>query len=162
MGERSCTRTNNVNIGHRGCSGDHRDRRLRVATPDGCRLVRPLGRCNARFRIGGSRLASAHRPRSGLLDHPCAGVVVGVVNGFVVVNLGVDSFIATLGMSSILAAFTYWLIRGLQIVGGISPAFLNIARPTYCLPLPPCSSGRPRSNPVVRTCSGRSSPSICW
>lgn len=33
-----------------------------------------------------------------------AGVVIGVVNGFVVVRLGVSSFIATLGMGSIVAA----------------------------------------------------------
>ncbi|MDF2443066.1 MAG: ribose transport system permease protein [Subtercola sp.] len=56
------------------------------------------------------------------------GAIVGAINGFVVLNLGVDSFIATLGMSSILAAFTYWLTGGLQIVDGIAPGFLAIAR----------------------------------
>jgi ribose transport system permease protein len=33
------------------------------------------------------------------------GLTIGAVNGFIVVGLGVDSFIATLGMGSVLAAF---------------------------------------------------------
>lgn len=45
------------------------------------------------------------------------GVVVGLVNGFVVVRLEVNSFIATLGMSSILAAAAYWITGGNQLVG---------------------------------------------
>jgi ribose transport system permease protein len=40
---------------------------------------------------------------------------VGVFNGFVVNNLHVDSFIATLGTSSLLAALSYWVCNGGQI-----------------------------------------------
>jgi ribose transport system permease protein len=41
--------------------------------------------------------------------------VVGVFNGFVVNNLHVDSFIATLGSSSLLAALSYWVCNGGQV-----------------------------------------------
>ncbi len=51
------------------------------------------------------------------------GVAVGSINGYVVVRLKVDSFIATLGMSSILAAGAYWVTGGQQIVNGISSHF---------------------------------------
>jgi ribose transport system permease protein len=40
---------------------------------------------------------------------------VGVFNGFVVNNLHVNSFIATLGTSSLLAALSYWVCNGGQI-----------------------------------------------
>ncbi|MCW2785394.1 MAG: lsrD [Marmoricola sp.] len=59
-----------------------------------------------------------------------AGALVGVVNGFVVVRLEVDSFIATLGMSSILAAGAYWITGGQQLVGGVSQKFLNLGQNT--------------------------------
>ena len=56
-----------------------------------------------------------------------AGVLVGLVNGFVVVRLGVDSFIATLGMSSILLGVEEFINGGQQIVQGISPSFTSLA-----------------------------------
>ena len=51
---------------------------------------------------------------------------IGAVNGFVVVRLKVSSFIATLGMSSLLLAATYWITDGKQIVSGFSAAFLDL------------------------------------
>lgn len=54
-----------------------------------------------------------------------AAAFIGVVNGLVVVKLKVDSFIATLGMGSILAAAAYWITDGQQIVTGISPTFID-------------------------------------
>ncbi|GAA1003730.1 sugar ABC transporter permease [Acrocarpospora pleiomorpha] len=45
------------------------------------------------------------------------GLVIGVVNGVVIVGLQVSSFIATLGMSSVLAAIAYWITDGNQLVG---------------------------------------------
>jgi ribose transport system permease protein len=51
---------------------------------------------------------------------------VGVVNGFVVVRLKVNSFIATLGMSSLLVAAEYWITDGKQIVSGFSEGFLSL------------------------------------
>jgi ribose transport system permease protein len=52
--------------------------------------------------------------------------VVGAINGFVVVKLKVNSFIATLGMSSLLLAAAYWITDGKQIVSGFSEAFLDL------------------------------------
>jgi ribose transport system permease protein len=51
---------------------------------------------------------------------------VGAINGFVVVGLKVNSFIATLGMSSLLLALTYWITDGKQIVSGFSDRFLEL------------------------------------
>jgi ribose transport system permease protein len=51
---------------------------------------------------------------------------VGAINGFVVVKLKVSSFIATLGMSSLLLAAAYWITDGKQIVSGFSEGFLEL------------------------------------
>ncbi|OZF40246.1 ABC transporter permease [Rhodococcus sp. 14-2483-1-2] len=65
------------------------------------------------------------------------GAVIGAVNGFVVVKLKVDSFIATLGMSSILLAGTYWVTDGKQITEGFTDGFLDLgSKPFLGLPLP--------------------------
>lgn len=56
------------------------------------------------------------------------GVLVGAINGFIVVKVGVDSFVATLGMSSILAAGTYWILQGQLIVDGLDAAFVEAGR----------------------------------
>ncbi|MFC8436491.1 ABC transporter permease [Streptomyces sp. NPDC057253] len=44
------------------------------------------------------------------------GLGVGVVNSALVVGVGVDSFIATLGTSSLLSAFAYWITEGNQVI----------------------------------------------
>ncbi|KZF00852.1 MULTISPECIES: ABC transporter permease [unclassified Rhodococcus (in: high G+C Gram-positive bacteria)] len=65
------------------------------------------------------------------------GALIGAVNGFVVVKLKVDSFIATLGMSSILLAGTYWVTDGKQITEGFTDGFLDLgSKPFLGLPLP--------------------------
>jgi ribose transport system permease protein len=46
-----------------------------------------------------------------------AGGVVGLVNGLLVVRARIDSFIATLGMSSILLAMIAWVTSSRQILG---------------------------------------------
>lgn len=66
-------------------------------------------------------------------------VLVGAINAFSVVVLRVNSFIATLAMSSILVALVLWISKGNQIVTGISQTFINsgqnqlfgIALPVY-------------------------------
>jgi ribose transport system permease protein len=63
-------------------------------------------------------------PLLGALLAVLVGAAVGAVNGLVVVRLRVDSFIATLAMSSVLAAGAYWVTGGQQIVEGISPDFV--------------------------------------
>lgn len=45
------------------------------------------------------------------------GVVVGNLNGFLVVKVKIDSFIATLGMSSVLTAFAVWRSNNRSILG---------------------------------------------
>ena len=54
------------------------------------------------------------------------GALVGAVNGLVMTRLHIDSFITTLGMSSILAAATYWISGGFPIQTGISPSLIAI------------------------------------
>jgi ribose transport system permease protein len=67
-----------------------------------------------------------HTPLVGAVLAVLLGTLTGAANGFVVVRLHVDSFIATLGSGSILAACTYWISNGQQIVTGISPNFLKL------------------------------------
>jgi ribose transport system permease protein len=54
------------------------------------------------------------------------GAAIGAVNGLVVTVLHVDSFITTLGMSSILAAGTYWVSGGFPIQTGISKDLITV------------------------------------
>jgi ribose transport system permease protein len=77
--------------------------------------------------------------------HPVLSVVaaiavaaaVGAINGIVVVRFRVNSFIATLGMSSILAAAAYWVVDGQTITEGFSEKFLNLGtKQLFGLPLP--------------------------
>ena len=64
------------------------------------------------------------------------GLAVGLVNGIVVVRFKVDSFIATLGMSSVLTGLTEWLTKNQQIVG-ISNGFKKIATlKPFGIPIP--------------------------
>jgi ribose transport system permease protein len=54
------------------------------------------------------------------------GLIVGNVNGFLVVRIKIDSFIATLGMSSILTAFAVWRSNNRSILG-FPEGFKNLA-----------------------------------
>jgi ribose transport system permease protein len=55
-----------------------------------------------------------------------AGAVVGLGSGWLVVRARIDSFIATLGVSSILLAVISWISGDQQIIG-LSNSFANIA-----------------------------------
>ncbi|HEY4826960.1 MAG TPA: ABC transporter permease [Solirubrobacteraceae bacterium] len=57
----------------------------------------------------------------------CSGVLIGLANSFVIVRLGVDSFIATLAASSVLEALMQVINGGEQITQGISSGFTNLA-----------------------------------
>jgi ribose transport system permease protein len=46
-----------------------------------------------------------------------AGALIGTFNGLLVVRVRIDSFIATLGVSSVLLAMTAWISGGQQILG---------------------------------------------
>jgi ribose transport system permease protein len=56
------------------------------------------------------------------------GLAVGTVNGFVVTKLKVNSFIATLAMASIVEAVIFGVTDGRQIVGYMSPNFLELGQ----------------------------------
>lgn len=57
------------------------------------------------------------------------GAFIGAVNGFVVVKLKVHSFIATLAMSSIIAAAIQWISGGRQISStGVTSGFTDLGR----------------------------------
>jgi ribose transport system permease protein len=55
------------------------------------------------------------------------GVAVGLVNSVLVVKIGVDSFVATLGSYTSLAGLSY-LITDSRIISGASDGFINLAR----------------------------------
>ena len=56
------------------------------------------------------------------------GAGIGAINGFFVARVGVNSFVATLGMSSILLALTA-KISGNQFIGPLPSGFTNIVTP---------------------------------
>ncbi|MFI0447417.1 ABC transporter permease [Actinomadura sp. 6N118] len=65
------------------------------------------------------------------------GAGIGALNGFIVVELRVNSFIGTLGVSSVLAGAAYWVTNGQQIVEGVSVNFLDFGGfQWWGLPLP--------------------------
>jgi ribose transport system permease protein len=65
-----------------------------------------------------------------------AGALVGLANGLLVVRIKIDSFIATLGVSSILAALTDWVSDSQQILG-LPSGFQSLATTTiFGLALP--------------------------
>ena len=55
-----------------------------------------------------------------------AGVLVGLINGVFVAIIGINSLIATLGMSSVLLAFTE-LVSNFQFIGPVPSGFQNAA-----------------------------------
>jgi ribose transport system permease protein len=53
-----------------------------------------------------------------------AGVLIGVVNGALIVGLGLDAFIVTLGTSTLLQGLTFW-ISSSQTLSGISQGLVD-------------------------------------
>lgn len=58
------------------------------------------------------------------------GCIVGAINGLVVL-FGIDSFIATLGMSSVLSAAAYWVTNGQPLANGISTSFVAFSAKSW-------------------------------
>lgn len=58
------------------------------------------------------------------------GCLIGLVNGIVVIRFGVNSFIATLGMGSILVAFAYKLLNGTPIYSGLPSMMSDLGQKT--------------------------------
>ncbi len=55
------------------------------------------------------------------------GLLVGALNGGLVARARLDSFIVTLGVSSVLSAFVVWVSSDEQIVGNPTASFANLA-----------------------------------
>lgn len=67
----------------------------------------------------------------------CVGAAVGAVNSILIIVFRINSFIATLGMSSILGAMVYWVSGNQPIVSGISPGFVRLGQgDLWGIPLP--------------------------
>ena len=65
-----------------------------------------------------------------------AGALVGLVNGLVVTQLRVSSFIATLAMGTIVVGVNFWYNGGVTISTGIPDGFIQLGRLTFVgLPL---------------------------
>jgi ribose transport system permease protein len=76
-------------------------------------------------------------PAAAIAMTVAAGLIIGAVNAFVVVGLRVNSFIATLGTSSILIALQNWVTGGQQITTGIPEGFKDVGRTTILtIPIP--------------------------
>ncbi len=66
----------------------------------------------------------------------CGGLT-GLINGLLVEVAQIDSFIATLGIGTILYALALWLTDGRQVVGSLSPGFLAInSTSVFGIPIP--------------------------
>jgi ribose transport system permease protein len=57
-----------------------------------------------------------------------ACAVVGVVSGFIIVRLHVNSFIATLGVSQIVLAVALFISKNEQLVGAFPQSYLNLGQ----------------------------------
>ena len=87
--------------------------------------------------VGSLMSNSGWSPTAAILATLLLGAGIGAINAFVIVKLRVDSFIATLGMTSILAALTYRLLDGQDIVGGIPQGFTDLGQSQlFGIPLP--------------------------
>ncbi len=67
-------------------------------------------------------------PAVAILVTLCFAVVIGLVNGLLVVVLQVDAFVATLGTSSIVAGIALAYSDGKTIFGDVPPSFTDLAR----------------------------------
>jgi len=65
------------------------------------------------------------------------GLAIGAINGLLVEYAKIDSFIATLGVGTIMYGFANWYTAGRQIVVVLPPAFLAVNQASFLgIPLP--------------------------
>jgi ribose transport system permease protein len=81
--------------------------------------------------VGTLMAKSGWSPAPAILVALLVGVVIGAVNAWIIVKLRVDSFIATLGTSSILTALTYKLLNGTDIFEGIPDSFTKLGQTQF-------------------------------
>ena len=66
-----------------------------------------------------------------------AGVLIGLINGLLVQVAKIDSFIATLGIGTVIYGIANWYTNGQQIVGNLPDGFIAISNTTVLgVPLP--------------------------
>ena len=66
-----------------------------------------------------------------------AGVLIGLTNGLLVQVVKIDSFIATLGVGTVIYGLANWYTNGQQIVGTLPDGFIAISNTTFLgIPLP--------------------------
>lgn len=64
------------------------------------------------------------------------GAVIGLVNGFIVTKIKVNSVIATLGVGTILTGFAFAYSSGVPIVAGVPEAFLQLSLGRWLFGIP--------------------------
>jgi ribose transport system permease protein len=65
------------------------------------------------------------------------GMAIGLINGVLVTKLGLNSFIATLGVGILVLGATEWLTKDLTISGAMPSSFVSLGRSTLLgVPLP--------------------------
>lgn len=62
------------------------------------------------------------------------GALLGLVNGILITRVGINSFIATLGMGTILYGVAFWYTDGQQVIGRLPPGFLRINSNVFGVP----------------------------
>lgn len=64
------------------------------------------------------------------------GLAVGFINGLLVTRAHIDSFIATLGVGTLLFGISEWYTGGSQVLGSLPSAFSTISGKVFGIPLP--------------------------
>lgn len=66
-----------------------------------------------------------------------AGIAIGLLNALLVLRVGIQSFIATLGTGTLCLGFTQWYSKGESLFGQLPGSFLNLGRNELAgIPLP--------------------------
>jgi ribose transport system permease protein len=66
-----------------------------------------------------------------------AALLIGLLNGILVTRFGIDSFIATMGLGTLLYGVSNWYSGGAQITGANLPvSFINLTEIAWRVPLP--------------------------
>ena len=63
-----------------------------------------------------------------------ATTLIGLISGLIITRLGVGSFIATLGMSTIVYGLGLWYTGGEQLTGRLDPVYLTVAQQAFGIP----------------------------
>ncbi len=65
----------------------------------------------------------------------CGGIALGLINGVLITRVGINSFIATLGIGTILYGIAFWYSDGQQVIGRLPKGFLLISSNIMGIPI---------------------------